>query len=298
MSSTNRSKGLAARMGRWSAHHRKIAIFGWLGLVVVAVLIGKAAGTVELKQNDAIPGESGRATQTHRRAVRAESQRNSARSKQDADRRRCCVPCRRRRRRRRHQVVHGRRRHRLALRAQQRRSDLAGPPFGTRQLRVQELGGRRDEHLETGRGRRCSRAEGTPRTDDRRVRRRQLGTRGRRSVLQGSRQGGAPVAAGHPHHPADRVRCARRRRHPAAARAHVGDRDDVPDRATEPSHAGRRAGQRGDPAHRSRRRRRLLALLSQTRTRGTGSRSQRVGGARGRGGDVGTLDPRSRASQS
>src|SRR5882762_2858405 len=62
MSSIKRSNNLAARMGRWSARHRKIAIFGWLGLVVVAVLIGKAAGTVELRQNDAIPGESGRAS--------------------------------------------------------------------------------------------------------------------------------------------------------------------------------------------------------------------------------------------
>ncbi|HYU61205.1 MAG TPA: hypothetical protein VEK39_10635, partial [Solirubrobacterales bacterium] len=62
MSSIKRSNNLSARMGRWSARHRKVAIFGWLGLVVVAVLIGKAAGTVELKQNDAIPGESGRAT--------------------------------------------------------------------------------------------------------------------------------------------------------------------------------------------------------------------------------------------
>lgn len=57
-----RSTNFAGRMGRWSARHRKIAIFGWLGLVVVAVLIGKTAGTIELKQNDAIPGESGRAT--------------------------------------------------------------------------------------------------------------------------------------------------------------------------------------------------------------------------------------------
>jgi uncharacterized membrane protein YdfJ with MMPL/SSD domain len=57
-----RPNNLAARMGRWSAHHRKLAIFGWLGLVVIAVLIGKAAGTIELKQNDTIPGESGRAT--------------------------------------------------------------------------------------------------------------------------------------------------------------------------------------------------------------------------------------------
>src|SRR4051794_30155567 len=62
MSSIERSNNLAARMGRWSARHRKIAIFGWLGLVVIAVLIGKAAGTVELTQNAAIPGESGRAT--------------------------------------------------------------------------------------------------------------------------------------------------------------------------------------------------------------------------------------------
>ena len=62
MSSSKRSGNVAVRMGRWSARHRKIAVFGWLGLVVVAVLIGKAAGTVELKQNDAIPGESGRAT--------------------------------------------------------------------------------------------------------------------------------------------------------------------------------------------------------------------------------------------
>src|SRR6266540_1666864 len=62
MSSIKRSNNLAARMGRWSAHHRKIAIFGWLGLVVIAVLIGKTAGAIELKQNDAIPGESGRAT--------------------------------------------------------------------------------------------------------------------------------------------------------------------------------------------------------------------------------------------
>jgi hypothetical protein len=34
-------------------------IFGWLGLVVAAVLIGKAAGTNELTQNDAFPGDTG-----------------------------------------------------------------------------------------------------------------------------------------------------------------------------------------------------------------------------------------------
>ena len=57
-----RPTNFAARMGRWSAGHRKVAIFGWLGFVAVAVLLGIAAGTNELKQQDAIPGESGRAT--------------------------------------------------------------------------------------------------------------------------------------------------------------------------------------------------------------------------------------------
>jgi hypothetical protein len=33
MSSSKRSGNVAARMGSWSAHHRKIAIFGWLGLL-------------------------------------------------------------------------------------------------------------------------------------------------------------------------------------------------------------------------------------------------------------------------
>ena len=62
MSSINRTHNLSSRMGRWSARHRKIAIFGWLAMVLIAVLVGKAVGTTELKQNDAIPGESGRAS--------------------------------------------------------------------------------------------------------------------------------------------------------------------------------------------------------------------------------------------
>ena len=36
-------KNLAARAGHWSATHRKAAIFGWLGFVVLAVLIGQMA---------------------------------------------------------------------------------------------------------------------------------------------------------------------------------------------------------------------------------------------------------------
>jgi RND superfamily putative drug exporter len=54
---------IAARAGRWSARHRKIAIFGWLAFVIASVFIGGAIGTKQLGQNDTGTGESGRATQ-------------------------------------------------------------------------------------------------------------------------------------------------------------------------------------------------------------------------------------------
>jgi uncharacterized membrane protein YdfJ with MMPL/SSD domain len=54
------SSNIAARMGRWSARHRKIAIFGWLAFVVAAVALGSVVGTRQLGENDTLPGESGR----------------------------------------------------------------------------------------------------------------------------------------------------------------------------------------------------------------------------------------------
>ena len=53
-------KGLAHRMGRWSAGHRKIAIFGWLGFVVVSFVLGGMLGTKAINIDTANPGESGR----------------------------------------------------------------------------------------------------------------------------------------------------------------------------------------------------------------------------------------------
>ena len=52
---------LAARAGRWSAQHRKKAIFGWLAFVIAAVVIGGAVGTKTLSDSDNGTGESGRA---------------------------------------------------------------------------------------------------------------------------------------------------------------------------------------------------------------------------------------------
>jgi uncharacterized membrane protein YdfJ with MMPL/SSD domain len=52
---------LAGRMGRWSARHRKIAIFGWLGFVVVAFGLGNMVGATQIDENTSGVGESGRA---------------------------------------------------------------------------------------------------------------------------------------------------------------------------------------------------------------------------------------------
>src|SRR5437762_14361764 len=53
---------LAARAGRWSAQHRKLAIWGWIGLVLVVFALGSAAKTETQEQAESGVGESGRAS--------------------------------------------------------------------------------------------------------------------------------------------------------------------------------------------------------------------------------------------
>jgi RND superfamily putative drug exporter len=60
----NQPRSLAARAGRWSATHRKKAIWGWLAFVIVSFAIGGAVGTQVLQQDELGVGESGRADQT------------------------------------------------------------------------------------------------------------------------------------------------------------------------------------------------------------------------------------------
>ena len=55
------TRNLAARAAHWSANQRKTAIFGWLGFVVVAVLVGQMVGQKEIFGADQFNGESGRA---------------------------------------------------------------------------------------------------------------------------------------------------------------------------------------------------------------------------------------------
>ena len=55
------SNTFAARAGRWSAKHRKKAIWGWLAFVAIAFVIGGAIGVKKpANQNDYI-GQSGKA---------------------------------------------------------------------------------------------------------------------------------------------------------------------------------------------------------------------------------------------
>ena len=54
---------LAQRAARWSAEHRRVAIFGWIALVIACVLIGGALGTQHLADEDLGTGESRQADQ-------------------------------------------------------------------------------------------------------------------------------------------------------------------------------------------------------------------------------------------
>ncbi len=49
--------GLAAAMGGWSARHRWAAVGGWLLFVIVAMVIGQAAGRVDVNEDKSMPGE-------------------------------------------------------------------------------------------------------------------------------------------------------------------------------------------------------------------------------------------------
>ncbi|HEY5872464.1 MAG TPA: MMPL family transporter, partial [Gaiellaceae bacterium] len=58
MSPLKDSKNVAARMGRWSARHRKTAIFGWLAFVVAAFAIGIAVPMQTIDEADWNVGEA------------------------------------------------------------------------------------------------------------------------------------------------------------------------------------------------------------------------------------------------
>ena len=58
---------IVERMAGWSVRHRKTAVFGWLLLVVAAVVIGQKIGTSNINSYD--PGQAGQAERVLNRPV-------------------------------------------------------------------------------------------------------------------------------------------------------------------------------------------------------------------------------------
>ena len=58
---------IVERVAGWSARHRKTAVFGWLLLVVAAVVIGQKIGTANINSYD--PGQAGQAERVLNRPV-------------------------------------------------------------------------------------------------------------------------------------------------------------------------------------------------------------------------------------
>ena len=68
MSVPRPQKNIAARMGRWSVSHRKLAIVGWLAFVLSAIVVGTAVGQKTISQQNNDVGQANRADQILKQA--------------------------------------------------------------------------------------------------------------------------------------------------------------------------------------------------------------------------------------
>src|SRR4051794_29011910 len=64
MTSIDTTKGLAARLGGWSARHKKTVLVGWFVFVALAVMVSRFIPANKLTKADQFTGESGRAEKT------------------------------------------------------------------------------------------------------------------------------------------------------------------------------------------------------------------------------------------
>ena len=265
MSPLKHSTNVAARMGRWSARHRKTAIFGWLAFVVAAFAVGIAVPHAD-DRRDRLERRRGPPGRPHhpRRRVRA----------------------RRAVRVRAHPVGHARpsttprfarssttpsstlrsfdagHEAPLAARGGQRGPDLDGRPLGADPVQPGGLLRRRGRRTSTRSPTATEKVQDAEPRLLRRPGRLRLDGQGARRDVQGpARDGGPPLDPAHARDPAARVRLARRRVDPAPARAHLGVRDHGARRAAEPDRPDGRVDLGGHPPDRARGRSRLLALL-------------------------------------
>ena len=84
-------EGLAARAAHWSAEHRKLAIWGWIAFVVVAVMLGNAVTKNEIHGEDLFTGEAHDGASARGREPKAE-RRGRDHPERVADRRGPGVP--------------------------------------------------------------------------------------------------------------------------------------------------------------------------------------------------------------
>ena len=271
---SGRPRNLAARMGRWSAGHWKTATFGWLALVLVAFGLGMA-GMKSIDENAPGPGESGRMDTILEAGFKQPAgesvliQSRSLRAGEPAFRKAVA------------DVVAGV--SKIAAVQHVRNGEISKDGHAAldpvRHPRRQGQSGRQDRARRQEGRRRAARPSGLR---HRRVRRRELPEGGRDGVRRRPREGRDAVASGHAHHPRAHVRHARRRGHPAAARADRGLRDLRAGRAHQQARAGGDGGARDGAADRARGRRRLLDVLLETRAPGARRRAQRARGTRSR----------------
>ena len=289
-------------MGRWSAGHRKTAIFGWLAFVVAAFAIGNAVGMKTDRPERQNVGQARKADHISAMPASSSTSRGSSCS---SSRRRMTVddPAFR-------AVVPGDRRaldrlpqsQEAPLAARSRRNDGQISPDGHTALIQCSPKGSYDEaddlHRRRSRPHGDAVAEAPTRasTSARPARRRtgkaldemfkgQLAQAGLVSI---------PLTLGDP---AARVRLARRRGVPlllalTSVFATMGLR-----RAAEPDRPDGQSDLRGDPADRARSRRRLLALLHQRERDERRAGRSESGRARGGRSDLGSVRCSSRASR-
>ena len=277
-----RRPNLAARVGRWSAAHWKTATFGWLALVLLAFAVGSQVGTKQADPTKAGPGESGRMDRILDAGFKVPASESVLIQSRSTSSRHAGL--RRRRQGRRDPPRDGGRRAErpLAARSGQRRPDRKGQTCRARRVRDprrQHQGDGQARPDPQERRRRPTRPSGLLR---RRVRRCERGQSGQHRLRARPQERGRVLDPAHADHPRRRLRRARGRGHPAAARAHGGVRDLRAGGAAEsPAPACTRSVRRR-AAGRARGRCRLLDVLPPARTRGTGRRAERARRARGR----------------
>ena len=253
---------LAARMARWSGRHRKVAILGWLGLMVTLFAFSLVSPMNMIVYETSGPGESGRANEILYEDFEQPAGESVLVQSTRVRRPGPAVPGGRRRCRRDGRLARRGRVRRVAVRRGGDRTDLGGPG-----LRPGAAGVRRCPRGRQGQDRR-GRLGG---------RRGPGGTSRllRRLVRREHQQGAERLGPGRPEdrrhvlgaadadHPADRVRGGRRGRDPVAARAERGARDAGPGLDREQRGSDGRHRVRSCAADRVGRRRGLLDVLPQ-----------------------------------